>query len=331
MPKPRSSQVALDATPYYHCVSRCVRRAFLCGVDQYTNISYEHRRGWIEDKLLTLPNTFTIDVCAYAIMSNHYHVVFHVDQAAAATLSPLDVVNRWHQLFNGNDLSQRFARHEPLSEAEKIVLNAHITTWRERLSSISWFMRVLNESIARQANEEDKCTGSFWEGRFKSQALLDEQALAACMAYVDLNPLRACMANTPESSDYTSAQKRINHARTQAAPNSIASQKNTLFPFAGNPRNDMPKGLPFKLTDYLSLLDETARIQRDDKRGYMSSSTSPILDRLDLSEKVWLEISQQFEERFKTFAGNPENIRQIAKLANYQRAPGIANAAPYYT
>ena len=62
-------------------------------------------------------------------------------------------------------------------------------------------MKVLNENIAKQANKEDKCTGHFWESRYKSQALLDEQAVLSCMTYVDLNPIRAAMAPTPEQSD----------------------------------------------------------------------------------------------------------------------------------
>jgi hypothetical protein len=92
------------------------------------------------------------------------------------------VVVRWHQLFNGNALSQRFVREEPLSEAEQNRLHILIDEWRARPGDINWFMRVLNEAIAREANAEDECSGRFREGRFKSQALLDEAALIACMA-----------------------------------------------------------------------------------------------------------------------------------------------------
>jgi hypothetical protein len=137
--------------------------------------------------------------------------------------------------------------------------------WRERLCSISWFMRWLNESIAREANREDGCTGHFWESRFKSQALLDEKALAACLAYVDLNPIHAKMAETPEDSAHTSIKRRIEAARNRQQPGS-------LFPFVGNPREPMTEGIPFPLEGYLELLDWSGRILREGKRGPLPGS-----------------------------------------------------------
>lgn len=162
MPKPRKAQISLDATPYYHCVSRCVRRAFLCGLDELTGNSYEHRRGWLENKLLSLPAIFAIDIAAYAIMSNHYHVVLYVDAGQAKNWSDYEVAERWHKLFRGSPVSAKFLQFKELNEGEKIVFDLLISQWRERLQDISWFMRVLNETIAREANREDQCTGRFY-------------------------------------------------------------------------------------------------------------------------------------------------------------------------
>ena len=221
MPRPRKTIVSLDATPYYHCSSRCVRRAFLCGKDKFTGQSYEHRRQWIEDKLLELATIFAIDLCAYAVMHNHYHVVLFIDKDCAELWSDLEVVEHWHQLFNGNAYSQRFLNGEPLSLAEQATLTRSIQLWRARLMDISWFMRILNEGIARQANLEDDCTGRFWEGRFSSQALLDEKALAACSAYVDLNPIRAGLADNLADSAHTSIKRRCEQAVQATQPNPI--------------------------------------------------------------------------------------------------------------
>ena len=164
MPKPRKHQISLDATPYYHCVSRCVRRAFLCGTDKSTGECYEQRRGLLEDKLLALPQTFAIQVAVYAIMSNHYHVVLYIDKQQADGWSDIEVVERWHSLFKGNLFSQKFLKGEALDSSQRARLQMIIEEWRARLCDISWFMRILNEAIAREANREDKCTGRFSSG-----------------------------------------------------------------------------------------------------------------------------------------------------------------------
>jgi REP element-mobilizing transposase RayT len=178
MTRPRTELIALEATPWYHVVSRCVRRAFLCGQDHASGQNYEHRRGWIEARLRQLAGVFAIDIAAYAVMSNHYHIVLKVDQPRAVDWSDDEVLERWTRLFSGPLLVQRYLNADTraqMGEAELDAVARWAETYRQRLADLSWFMRVLNEAIARQANAEDGVTGRFWEGRFKSQALLDEQ------------------------------------------------------------------------------------------------------------------------------------------------------------
>ena len=326
MPKPRKELVSLETTPYYHCVSRCVRRAFLCGIDN-NGVSFEHRRQWIEDKLLFLASVFAIDVCAYAILSNHTHTVLHVDRDAALSWSIDEVIKRWHQLTKGNPLSHRYLQApSTFCAAELDVVHNYVELWRKRLMDISWFMRILNESTARMANAEDNCTGRFWEGRFKSQALLDEQALAACMAYVDLNPIRAGMAKTPEESEHTSIKKRCEQAASASQPNHQNQQVKRLFPFAGNPRSEMPKGLPFRLTDYLVLVDWTGRSIRNDKRGAIDKHLPCVLERLQIESKHWLYLTQHFESQFKGLVGTAFQLKKAATRLGYQRMPGIGQS-----
>jgi len=198
MPKPRKRQVCIEDTPYYHCISRCVRRAFLCGKDAHSGFDFSHRRQWIVDRIKLVCSVFVVDMCAYAIMSNHYHVVVRINTDQINDWSDKEVVQRWLQLFQGPLLIHQYLNKAKLTEYEQDRIFVLVSTWRKRLCDLSWFMRCINEPIARMANAEDHCTGRFWEGRFKSQALLDERAVLACMAYVDLNPIRSAMARTPE-------------------------------------------------------------------------------------------------------------------------------------
>jgi REP element-mobilizing transposase RayT len=317
MTQARSTLVSASDTPYYHCISRCVRRAFLCGYDSHSHTDYEHRRQWLEDKLNKTANVLAINLCAYAVMSNHYHVVVHIHTDIATTWSKREVVRRWHSLFNGTYLSQRFDAREPLLPTQLEVLDHDIEIWRERLCSLSWFMKVVNESIARRANLEDQCTGHFWESRFKSQALLDERALLSCMAYVDLNPIRAKMANSPETSDHTCIKSRIETLNGHRKP--TLSIEN----FVGSKPDKT--GLPFVLRDYLELVDWTGRIVREDKRGKINSSLPPILERLSLDRNSWLILTTQFERQFGQWVGSEHIVRQVYSDRHYQRIPSTNN------
>lgn len=317
MTQARETIVSVSDTPYYHCVSRCVRRAFLCGLDHYSGKDYEHRRQWLEDKLHHTAKAFAIKLCAYAVMSNHYHVVIHLRPDLAESWSDREVVQRWHSLFNGNLFSQRFLANEVLLDVQWERLAQDIALWRERLSSPSWFMRIVNESIARKANKEDKCSGRFWEGRFKSQALLDERALLACMAYVDLNPVRAKMADSPEGSDHTCVKARVN-ALTQSQ-----SLQKTIAEFVGS--NSDAQGLPFLLRDYLELIDWTGRLIREGKRGSINVSLPPILERLSLSEGAWRILTTRFEYEFKQWVGSEHIVRQVYADKHYQRIPSTGH------
>ncbi|MBE7213598.1 transposase [Shewanella benthica] len=301
MPRPRRTQVSIEDTSWYHCCSRVCRRAMLMGDDKFTGKNYDHRRDWVESQLLTLASVFAIDVAAYAVMSNHLHLVLSVDIYESNNWTDREVVEHWHQIFNGTEITQKFAKGEVVESFEFNSLKHSIALYRSRLSDISWFMRCLNEPIARMANKEDKCTGRFWEGRFKSQALLDETAILACMAYVDLNPIRAKMAKTPEDSDYTSLKLRVKAALK-------GKQPDKLLPFIGNERLNQPKGIYFSLKDYLELVDETGRIIRDDKRGAISENTSKVLTRLNISSDNWIKITTDFGKLFHGPVGTLQEL-----------------------
>ncbi len=205
MTQPRSQLMPVGASGAYHCVQRCVRRAFLCGIDDYTGRSFEHRKQWLEERIHLVAGCFAVSIHAYAVMSNHLHLVVQVDPSHAERWSDADVLERWLRLFPPRDISDEARARK----SESILVNAErLATIRARLSNVSWFMRCLAEPIARRANREDGCSGRFWEGRFKSQLLCDERALLAAMAYVDLNPIRAGIAKTLQASRHTSAAPR---------------------------------------------------------------------------------------------------------------------------
>ena len=294
----------------FHVVTRCVRRAFLCGTDRLSGKNFDHRREWIEDRILFLAESFAVSVYSYAVMSNHTHIVLSVDPNAALAWSDEEVADRWLRVFPGaiaktdSEAQRQRIRHGLLSTPDRL------NTLRERLGSLSWFMRALNEPIARMANQEDGCTGRFWEGRFKCQALLEPNAVVSAMAYVDLNPARAKMAETLESSDHTSIKARLSD-RAQASHSRI--KRRALKPVAGL---DADALLEMTETSYVELVQWTGEQVHPRKRGSLRPQVSPknppsVIWTLTNHPDRWLRQVQGTESRYFRAIGSAEAL--IAK------------------
>ena len=238
------------------------------------------------------------------------------------------MIERWRKIYIGPDIIQRFIDGEELSKEHYGLIAEIVDKWRQRLSDISWFMRCLNEHVARKANFEDNCKGRFWEGRFKSQALLDEQALLTCMAYVDLNPIRAKMAETPESSDFTSIKQRIvGNQPVSAKPSDkcAGETRSSLllkeFVAEGHQLSDE---IPYLYSDYLELVDWSGRVVREGKRGAIDNRIPPILSRLGIDEGQWRKAMQpRGVHQFSRAMGRCEALREHAKRLSIKWIKGI--------
>jgi len=306
MTRPRKELVCIDNTPYYHITSRCVRRAFLCGFDQVTQTSYEHRRQWIEERIRLLSSIFAIDVCAYAVMSNHYHIVIKLAPDQAKHWTDQEVMKRWLCLFKGTLLVRRYKEGATLSEPERQSVRDTLAIYKERLTDLGWFMKCLNEPIARRANKEDDCKGHFWEARYQSPALTTAAALITCMAYVDLNPIRSGMADRPEQSDHTSIKERLapQFDLKRAVQDQLRSGDLQSFDLPLKPLLGFSKGhhllngsaIPIRYSDYVELVDWTGRVVRSDKVGVIPSHLDHILDRIQLTPQLWQAHATQFEQ-----------------------------------
>lgn len=251
-------------------------------MDDVTGRNYEHRRQWIEERLAELCKIFAIDIVAYAIMHNHYHLVVRICKDRADGWSDDEVTRRWGAVFS-----------LPAHTDMKFL----VPRWRERLTSISWLMRCLNEPLARRANKEDDCTGRFWEGRFKLQALLDEEALLKCMIYVDLNPVRAGIASAVEYSDYTSVK-----ARLEGRDSHLVTLNDRALPDA--------ESLDISFTEYLEAVVWTGRIIRSDKRGYIGSRRPTLVGRLRIDAHHWIREIKHYGKWYYRAVGSIDSMEQ---------------------
>ena len=340
----RSQLVDLNVTRYYHCVSRCVRRAFLCGE------GFEHRRQWIESRIEMLAGHFAVSVCGFAVMGNHLHLLLRLDPTTADGWSDEEVARRWLAVYpprTANLSKPKIAKmlvDEILNDAKLVA------KYRQRLQDLGWFMKALKEPLARMANKEDDCKGTFWESRYKSIAILDEEALLATCAYIDLNPVAAGIAATPETSRHTSIRQRVQHIKSKgklhrlkaAASGSVAGsraagnieQDHWLCPLedrrmlnktaasknrgSRNNRTESREGMldGFSLGSYLLLVDYTSRLFRNGK-ARVSREVAGILDRLGTSPELWSHRLKNLFARSRLlgtyFTTDPTRLRELAE------------------
>jgi len=262
-------------------------------------------------------------------MSNHYHLVVRLNGEAANGWSEEEVMARWDRLFSLPLLVANYRAGQTTTQVEQEKAQAIIATWRERLTDLSWFMRSLNEDLARRANAEDGCKGRFWEGRYKSQALLDEAAVLTCMSYVDLNPVRAGMADTPENSDFTSIQQRIiEYNKGVSAP---ALDKPHLTSLESSNQDIHKHALSFTSKDYLELVDWSGRAIRDDKRSAISTSLPPILKRLKLDPEHYFQYIRKGGQGYHIAAlGRVDRLREAAERLGRRFLKGHSQSKRLY-
>jgi hypothetical protein len=308
----------------------------LLGDDPLSGKNYDHRKDWIEIELRRQAACFGIDLLAFALLSNHMHLVLRSRPDIVESWSDTEVARRWLMLCPVRKDSDLNAAEPTEPELNSIRNDSvRLTEIRSRLSDISWWMRLLNQRIAQRANLEDNSPGRFWESRFRGVRLLDEQSILACAVYVDLNLIRAEIAKTIELSDFTSAQRRMESLKAKASDSELEDpeQKSEAVPqierdaflapveidelvsdqigpqpsLAGHRASD--KGfVSMPTAAYMELLDWTAREFVTGKRGVTAEDTPEVFKRLDIEPEVWFELIRNFGNLFSVVAGQPSEI-----------------------
>jgi REP element-mobilizing transposase RayT len=323
-------------TRWYHCLTRCVRRAFLLGEGD--------RKVWIDNRLRELAEIFSIAVGGFSVMDNHLHVLVRLDPELAAGWSDEEVVRRWGRLVPPRD-----KKRQPLPVTktwidDRLKHPEWVATARARLQSLSWFMKCLKEPLARLANFQDKTRGFFFEGRFKSVAILDEESLLATCAYIDLNPVAAGIAEVPETSPHTSVKERVDHVKAEGRTEDLTAARNGsvagsqasagleeshwLCPIEDrrlldSKREGMLEG--FSLGGYLLLLDYSGRLFREGK-AMISQEVAEIFERIGTTAETWQARLEKLSEgrllgRF--LAASRQRLREVTQRLGLRRAVNL--------
>jgi REP element-mobilizing transposase RayT len=345
----RKNLVDVSVTRWYHCISRCVRAAFLMGSE--ADSGGLDRKQWIENRLQLLADNFSVSVGGFAVMDNHLHVLCRLDPDQAVAWTDEEVVRRWINIyppktlnFDDQKVVDKWIKHESLKPGRAAQL-------RERLADLGWFMKSLKEPLSRLCNRLDGVKGTFWEARYKSIAILDEEALLATCAYIDLNPVAAGIAETPEKSKHTSIKQRVGHAdecgkivavkaarRGSVAGSKAAGnleQNHWLVPIEdrrqlpGKRNRGAREGMvgSFSLGSYVLLVEYTGRLFRNGK-ARMSTGVKDVLERLGSNQEFWYE---RIKKMLKTnqlrgcfFATKSESFKAAAQ----KRGMRTANRCP---
>jgi len=337
----------VDVTFYarFHTVSKVTRGGRLFGIDPLTGKDFSHRKAWIEKLIKHFAGQFAIDVLSFSVMSNHHHQLLRSRPDVAKTWDDTEVARRWLMICpkrkdeNNNPM-------DPLESELDVIRNnpAKVEEIRVRLSDVSWWMRLINQDVAQKANKEDDASGRFFEDRFKGIPVIDEATVLACSVYVDLNWIRACMADTIEQSDFTSGQRRFQALKAHRelfegfGGNSAVAQRLKLadsflapvnlceatespgpIPSVSDDRCSDKGFVPMTAEAYLELVDWSARQVASGKPGSTPTSLPPVLERLGLKPTVWLKLVKNFDDLFKTMAGFPENIDQQRAIGTGRR------------
>ena len=284
--KPRRELCDPRKVGVHHLWTRTVRRCFLFGRDPLTGKDFSHREGWITHRLQHLAQFFAIDVFAFAAMVNHCHLVIRTRPDRVDQWSDYEVARRWLSM-----LSRRRRCPEPTDKEIQAVLGKPdaVAKLRLRLSDPSWLMRMLCQHVAIRCNQEDDCSGRVFQDRFQQSALEGESDVLACMAYVDLNPLRAGASETLEEYADVSIGQRL-RTLSGETPDAAAwlqplerEQPSTagdagLSPAQRTARRREMSGdsgcIGMSLEDYCELLCRLAELGRPELQGRLSARCS---------------------------------------------------------
>lgn len=345
----RKNIVDTTVTRWYHCISRCVRAAFL--MSEEAGDEGVDRKQWIEDRLKLLAENFAVAVGGFAVMDNHLHVLCRLDPEDVKQWSDEEVVRRWINVYPPKTLNFDDAKAVANWITHESKKPGRMAQLRERLADLGWFMKSLKEPLSRLCNRLDGVKGTFWEARYKSIAILDEEALLATSAYIDLNPVAAGIAEVPEQSKHTSVKQRVDHAKANdrveaiqaAREGSVAGSKaagdleqsHWLVPIEdrrqlpGKSNANAREGMvgTFSLGSYVLLVEYTGRLFRNGK-ARISAGARDVLERIGSTPEFWYE---RIKKMLKTnqlrgcfFASTAESMKDAAK----KRGVRTANLCP---